>query len=283
MPIILYKAPHCLRCDIVRQFLEDRGLACETFQLDTDKDAVNAFYRTHRARLYRNAEGAEFPMFHDTDHDEIRQGTGQVLAWLLAGKNLDRAVTRSDLLHGWISGLHVSRVPEGEEDHFLELIRLLARGGLSVCLQSDGRRADLLERILKENLVSRMVVSVPGPAARYPDIAGGPAPSPEELAGTIALARGCADHLLRLRLEPYRDARGEFRWLSPAEAGEAAKMVAEAVGEMTMPFAIQIRPLADGELPEGTEPLTEDQLLPYRSKVRAHLPKTEILKTSSEV
>lgn len=273
MSIVLYKAPNCLRCNIVKSYCDDNGIAYEAYQLDTDKDTVNAFYRTQRARLYRNAEGAEFPMFHDTDHDEVRQGTGLVLAWLLAGHALDAAVTRSELLHGWISGLDVSRVPDAQEDNFLTLLRLLAQGGLEVCLRSDGRRADLLEKILAEKLAAKMCLDIPGPASVYPEAVGGPAPSPEELKKSIELTRACPNHVIRLLLRPLRTETGGWRWLSPAEAGEAAKMVAEASGAITMPFGIQLSP----ETAEGLEPLG-DNLLPYRAKARNFLPKTEILK-----
>lgn len=273
MGLILYKAPNCLRCDIVKKFLEEKNLPYEAFQLDTEKDVVNGFYRTNRARLYRNVEGAEFPMFHDTDNDVILQGTGLVLAYLLAGKALDSAVTRSDLLHGWISGLYVSQVAAGEEEQFLELIRLLAKGGLQVCLQSDGRKADLLEKIMAENLLTKIIVNIPGPADVYPDAVGGPAPSADELKKTLTLARTHKDHVIRLWLTPIRPANKTPYWLSPAQAGDAAKMVAEASGEMTMPFAIQ----ADAEKHEGVDPLDEN-LLPFRAKVRNHLPKADIVK-----
>lgn len=273
MGLILYKAPNCLRCDIVKKFLEEKGMAYEAFQLDTDKDVVNGFYRTNRARLYRNAEGAEFPMFHDTDNDVILQGSGLVLAYLLSGKGLDSAVSRSDLLHGWISGLYVSQVKDGEEEKFLELIRLLSKGGLQVCLQSDGRKADLLEKIMAENLLAKIVVNIPGPADIYPDAVGGIAPSAEELKKSIALARGHKDHVVRLWLTPIRPAGAAPYWITPTQAGEAAKMVAEACGEMTMPFAIQ----ADSEKHEGIDPL-DDNLLPFRTKMRNHLPKADIVK-----
>lgn len=274
MPIILYKAPNCIRCAIVKQYLDDHGIAYESYQLDTDKDIVNTFYRTNRARLYRNPEGAEFPMFHDTDKDVILQGSGLILAWLLAGHGLDSAVTRSDLLHGWISGLYVSQVADGQEDNFVEMVRLLSKGGLQVFLQSDGRKADLLERITGEHLAARVAVNIPGPAAVYPDAVGGAAPSAEDLKKSIAAAQSCADHVVRLWLKPLRNAAGEARWLTPAEAGEAARMVADATGAMTMPFGIELAP----DKADGLEPL--DQLLPYRAKVRNHLPKADILKSA---
>lgn len=54
--------------------------------------------------------------------------------------------------------------------------------------------------------------------------------------------------------------------------GEAAKMVADACGDMMLPIGIQ----SCAEAPKGMEAL--DNLLPYRSKVRNFLPKAEIIK-----
>ena len=273
MDITLYKAPDCLRCKITKDYMEAANIPYEAFDLAADKDIVNTFYRTNRASLYRNPEGVEFPMFHDKENGVIRQGTGVVLAYLLAGDRLDGCVSRSELLHGWISGLDVSKCPDGLEDKFLELIRLLARGGLQVCLQSDGRRADLLEKILAENLVEKMILIIPGPAPLYPDATGGPAPSPEELGKSIRLVKTRKNHVIRLHIAPIRAADGSFYRISPDQAGEAAKMVLEACGDLTLPFAIQ----ASGETAPGLE-APDGNLLPYRSKVRAHLPKADILK-----
>ena len=277
MNIILYKAPNCLRCNIVKSYLEANVIPYEKFDLADDKDIVNKFYRDNRARLYRNPEGVEFPMFHETEGDVILQGTGVVLAWLLAGNALDSCVTRSDLLHGWISGLYVSQCPDGQEDKFLELIRLLSRGGLQVCLQSDGRKADLLEKILSEGLVSRVILNVPGPAGLYPQAVGGSV-GPDfaaELKKSVELVKAHPDHVIRIWLTPLKEADGSLRWPTPAEAGEAAKMVADACGDMMLPIGIQ----ACAEVPAGMEAL--DNLLPYRSKVRNALPKAEILKNEA--
>ena len=79
----------------------------------------------------------EFPLFDDGT--VIKQGSGEVIAYLLSGHALEGAVTRSDLLHGWISGLYLSQCPAAEEDHFVELVQQLAKGGLTVCIQTDGR------------------------------------------------------------------------------------------------------------------------------------------------
>ena len=274
MAITLYKAPNCLRCKITKEYIEANNIPYNAFDLEADKDIVNSFYRNNRSRLYRNPEGAEFPMFHDADNDVILQGTGLVLAYLLAGDKLNDCVCRSDLLHGWISGLNVSRVPGGQEGKFLELVRLLAKGGLQVYLVSSGPKAALLEKILAEDLVSKMVLDIPGPAQAYPD-AGLAAPSPEDLKKSIALTRSHKNAVIRLWLNPLKAADGGYYWLSPDQAGEAAKMVADT-SDPGLPFGIQ----ASGATAEGLEPLG-DSLLPYRSKVRNYLPKAEILKADS--
>ena len=107
----------------------------------------------------------------------------------------------------------------------------------------------------------------------YPAAVGGEAPSREELGKSIALVRAFKDNVIRLYLEPIAQADGSLAWLSPADAALAGKMVAEACGDMMLPFGIQ----ASTEPVKGLDALTN--LLPYRSKVRAALPKTDIIKS----
>ena len=150
MAITLYKAPNCIRCRITHEFMDARGITYDSYDLDADKDIVNGFYRANRKFLHRNETGVEFPMFHDDNGDVVLQGTGVIIAYLLSGKALGDAgaVSESKMLHGWISGLNVSKVPAGEEDHFVELVTALAKGGLQVVLDTDGRNADLLELLI---------------------------------------------------------------------------------------------------------------------------------------
>ncbi|MBP3730917.1 MAG: hypothetical protein J6I40_05550, partial [Mailhella sp.] len=135
---------------------------------------------------------------------------------------------------------------------------------------------DLLEKLIATGAVTRVRVNIPGPASAYPLAAGGEAPSKEDLGKTIALARAFSDHVIRLLLEPIRQPDGSFAWLSAADAGLAGKMVAEACGDMMLPFGIQ----ASADKASGLEPLAN--LLPYRSKVRSALPKTDIIKDAAE-
>lgn len=278
MAIKVYKAPDCLRCKITKAFMDERNMVYEAFDFKAEKDIVNTFYRTNRARLYRNPEGVEFPMYHDEEQDVIKQGTGEIIAFLLSGHALETCVTRSDLLHGWISGLYVSQCPDAQEENFLTLVRHLSKGGLEVFLQSDGRKPELLEKILAENLVTKLVLNIPGPAELYPDAVGGSAPSKEELAKSIALTRAHKNHVIRLLLKPITPKEGAAYYISPAQAAEAAKMVFEACGDVSLPFGIQIAE----EIVPGLEALEESALLPYRGKVRNSLVKADIIKNEAQ-
>ncbi|MGN1038045.1 MAG: hypothetical protein ACI4P0_01455 [Mailhella sp.] len=274
MAITLYKAPNCIRCRITHEFMDARGLSYGSYDLEADKDIVNGFYRANRKFLHRNETGVEFPMFHDDDGDIVLQGTGVIIAYLLSGRALGDAgaVSESKMLHGWISGLNVSKVPSGEEEHFIELITVLAKGGLQVVLDSDGRNSALLERLIDTGCLTKVRLNIPGPVSVYPAAVGAEAPSPEDLGKSITLVRAFKDNVIRLYLEPIKQEDGSLAWLSPADAALAGKMVAEACGDMMLPLGIQ----ATAEAVKGIEPLTN--LLPYRSKVRSALPKTDIIK-----
>jgi hypothetical protein len=273
MPITLYTAPNCQRCTILKEFLASRGQEFIAYDFQADKDTFNSFYRAHRSSLHRDDENrVEFPIYDDGTI--IKQGIGEILAYLLSGHALEPCVGTSGMMHGWISGLNVSACPRGQEENFLALLRLLARGGLSVFLDSDGRRADLLEKILAEGLVARLALDILGPAELYPAIAGGPL-TPEDLNRSIALTRACKDHLIRLLIAPFAGPAGDATRITPDQAGEAARMVLDACSDRMIPFVIETAPA--GQLP----PLTDQDLLPYRSKVRGTLVKAEIRKPES--
>lgn len=272
MSITLYTAPDCLRCKIVKEFLAGRGQEYTGYDFKADKDIFNAYYRANRSSIYRNPEGVEFPIFDDGT--VIRQGTGEILAYLMSGRALEACVTRSELLHGWISGLNVSACPAGQEDNFVTLVRLLAKGGLTVELHADGRRADLLGRVLDEGHVSRMVLDVVGPASLYPAIAGGEL-SLDDLGRSVALTRAHPDHLIRILASAYAGEGGAMTRVTPAEAAEAAKMVFDACADRMLPVVIE------AQQAPGLEKLEDQALLPYRSKVRASLVKAEIRKAEA--
>lgn len=104
MSITLYTAPDCLRCKIVKGFLAEHQIAYETVDFKADARHSTPSTAPTARPIYRNPEGVEFPLFDDGT--VIKQGSGEVIAYLLSGHALEGAVTRSDLLHGWISGLY---------------------------------------------------------------------------------------------------------------------------------------------------------------------------------
>lgn len=274
MSITLYTAPDCLRCKIVKAFLAEHQIPYETVDFKGDAQTFNTFYRANRKAIYRNPEGVEFPLFDDGT--VIKQGSGEVIAYLLSGHALEGAVTRSDLLHGWISGLYLSQCPADQEDHFVELVQHLAKGGLTICMQTDGRKPALLERLIKLNVLAKVQLNIVGSASVCETLHGS-APTKEELAKTIELVNAFPDHEIRFLATPLPSSDG-FRWPNRDEVGEAAHMVFEACGDHQLPYTIaEVTP----EMPQGMqglEPVADAMKLKYRSASRDWLFKADIQK-----
>ena len=273
MGITLYTAPDCIRCKIVKAFLAERGLAYDTVDFKADAQEFNTFYRANRKAIYRTPEGVEFPLFHDGE--VIKQGSGEVIAYMLSGHTLESCVTRSDMLHGKIAGLYPSQCPAGQEDNFEILVNRLAAGGLQVWLQTDGRKPELLEKLLKIKDVNVICNMVGGHEAST-KIFGG-APTKEELAKTIALVQATPGGVVRFLAMPLPSGDG-WQWPQREDAAAAAKLVAEACGQPTMPYSIT--PIAADSVWDmrGLDPLPDQNLLMYRSASRQHMFKADIVK-----
>lgn len=113
MSITLYTAPDCIRCKIVKAFLAERNIEYGTVDFKENAQEFNTFYRTNRKAIYRNPEGVEFPLFFDGE--TVKQGSGEIIAYLLSGHIMEACVTRSDLLHGQISGCTPPAAPTGRK------------------------------------------------------------------------------------------------------------------------------------------------------------------------
>lgn len=273
MSITLYTAPNCLRCQIVKAFMAEKNIAYETVDFKEQKDIFNAFYRANRPNIYRNPEGVEFPLFQD-EH-VIKQGSGEIIAYLLAGRDLEGSVTRSDMLHGWISGLYPSLCPAEHEDNYVELVRHLAQGGLRVHLQADGRKPELLERLLQAGNIASLSLNILGPSAVYEAAFGGPI-SNNDVAKSVEVVKAFPNGKIFLLVSPVKRADGSVSWLSKEEAKEAAHMAAEATGQPGLP--IEIAAVTD-LMPQGLQGLEPfEEFLPYRSAVRNYLFKADIAK-----
>lgn len=273
MSVTLFTAPNCLRCKIVKGFLADKNIAYDTVDFKEQKDEFNAFYRANRPQIYRNPEGVEFPLFFDGE--TVKQGSGEIIAYLLSGRDMEVCVTRSDLLHGWISGLYPSQCPASHDDHFVELVQYLAKGGLKVFVQTDGRKPELLQRLIEGGNVSKLTLNVLGPEAVYEEAFGG-AVVKEDLAKSVELVKAFPKGEIRLLVSPVKRADGSVSWLTKEEAGLAAKFLAEATGQPGLPVLISA---VTSLMPQGLQGLEAfDLFLPYRSAVRNHLFKADIAK-----
>ena len=152
----------------------------------------------------------------------------------------------------------------------------LAKGGLTVCMQTDGRNPALLERLVGLDVLAKVQLNIHGPTSVYETLFGA-APSKEELAKTIERVKAFPNHEIRFLAAPI-PGDGGARWPSRDEAGEAARMVFDACGDHQLPYAIaSVTP----DMPQGMqglEPVTDPMLLKYRSASREFLFKADIQK-----
>lgn len=263
MSITLYTAPDCLRCTIVKGFLADKGIAYTAVDFKADADIFNSFYRANRPRIYRNPEGVEFPLYDDGT--VIKQGSGEIIAHILAGSELECCVSRSDLLHGWIAGLYPSRCPDALEGKFVELVRALGKGGLSLCLRVDGRKPALLEQLLTLK---------PGRVALHLPAAGLQVET-ADLARSLKLIATAPEHEVNIIITPVSNAEAcatPVLWPTREHVRLIAQQLAEAANDKQLPCRLV---LGNDAVPEGLEPLTDAHMLKYRSAGREFLFKLE--------
>jgi pyruvate formate lyase activating enzyme len=121
MSITLFTATGCVRCRMVRQFLKERGLTYRDHDaLGEGKEAFRSFYQANRQKIYRGADGIEFPLY--CDGDVIRQGLPGVIAHLVAGPSLNGFFTHGRKHGQWIEGIHLSGGDPAYGEEFLEVL-----------------------------------------------------------------------------------------------------------------------------------------------------------------
>lgn len=196
MSFSIFSAAGCLRCKIVKSYMDDHKIIYKDHDIKTfGKDAFNLFYRKHRTDIYRGNDGIEFPILFTGK--KIRQGVGEILAFLKAEDKLNEFVKRSDLSHGWISGLNVSAKDASMGEDFLEILRYIKTRGLMIQLKTDGRNSSLLETITSESLVDRLIFQIRGPAELYEIITGYPLVS-EDLSRSLSLVEKTPEYQIIL-------------------------------------------------------------------------------------
>jgi len=244
MSLIIFTSTGCARCKTAKSFLDDKGVSYEENDIKGDgREAFNLFYRENRPRIYRGKEGVEFPILFTGE--KIIQGVGEILGWLQAGENLKVTV-----------------------------LRYLKKQGLKIQLEADGRNADLLEAVIRENLVDRIIFDLLGTAKIYEAITGRPLKR-EELVQSIVLAIQAPDYKFVLTMHPVKRNDGKLAFITPEEAAQAAALVEQTTGNKKHPFFIR----ALSPSPElDIAPLPHTALFKYRTACRRYMVMAEIFK-----
>ena len=243
MPITVFSATDCIRCQIVKNYLAEKNIPFEEHDIksETGNDAFKAFYREHRAEVRRDEGGIFFPIVVDGMH--VVQDAGVALAWFICGNRLDGIVTPNNLGHGWIGGLNIAACDKETASFFLEVLRFLKAGGLATSLAANGKNAFLLESILAEKLADKLEFVLTGSGKNSP-----------ELAASLAAVKKYAGNVEKsFTLDIY----GPEGVITPAEVAETAKLMAEFTGDNRLPLRIAC-----------SSPDQSVNLLPYRTESR---------------
>lgn len=277
----LYSATGCVRCKIVKTFMEEKEINYTEVDFKADgMDDFRKFYRSNRKHIFRGKDGVEFPVY--SDGKVIRQGAGVVLAYLQAKGALDNTFTRSELTHDWLDGINISTLDETVMNDFTIVLSHLKANGLKLQINSDGRNSNVLKTLLDNSLCDRLLVEIKGPVSLYPAIVG-TAITKESLSESLRLATQFPDYTFFSTILPLirkTDGKTAIEYLSPEEVGATAQFIESATGSKKHPY--QLVPcdpstLADERL-HNIELLPQPAFYKYRTAARRYQVMTEIKK-----
>jgi pyruvate formate lyase activating enzyme len=279
MSLMLFTASGCARCRIAKKFMRGKNLAFEEHDaIGEAKAFFGQFYRAHRGAVFRGQEGIEFPVL--ADGHEVRQGVAAVIAWLQAGARLDGFIGRSEISRGWVGGLHVSQGDPGALDELAAVLGFLKQNGLKLQLDTDGRNADVLERLLQQGLGDRVVMNLVGPEALYAAMLGA-AIDPEEIGRSMALAAKFPEYRFETTVAPVLRPEGDPRsigCLTPEEIAATARWLKEATGSHRQPYVLRVfnpQSSSDDRFRSAAMP-SPPALFRHRTAARRHQVLTEI-------
>ncbi len=271
MAFSLFSATGCARCKIVKSYMDDNHIDYQEFDFKAEgKDEFNAFYRKNRPNIFRGEEGVEFPLLYDGD--TVVQGVGVIIAFLKEEKLLEKFVSRSELSHGWVSGLHISGGEDSLGDTFIEVVAFLKSYGLLTQIETDGSNARVLNQLIDKSLVDRLIMNLTGPANLCEKISG-TLMEEKELSQSLSFLEKCPEYKIVLSLTPFQREGNQIDIISPEEAGQVAAFIEQATGKKTHPFFIR-----DDIPSEEGETVPRPNLFKYRTACRRYMVKTEIVK-----
>jgi pyruvate-formate lyase-activating enzyme len=280
MSITIYSAPGCLRCKIVKQYLDENGRTYQDIDaLGEGRKTFSNFYRDHRNQIHRGPDGVEFPIF--SEGRTVCQGLPVVLAHLIAGPAL-QGFFKPGLLHGrWLDGIHISGGDPAHGERLLEVFALLKRQQLKLQIETNGVNASLLEQVLDRGLADRVIMEVKGSLELYDSLLAQPV-DPQEIKRSIARVCQCEDYYFYTTIAPLdrkNDDIEPFSYITPAEIAGAARLIKEATGDSRQPYRLKAfdpRTADDPKL-QGGAALAKNELFKYRTMARKHQYKTELM------
>ena len=278
MPHQIFSATGCARCNITKRFMKEKGIDYDEYDFKADgKEDFAKFYRAHRADIYRDKDGVEFPVF--TDGKVIRQGVSVVIGHLIAGNGLDGFIGRSALHGEWIDGLNISGGDPSRTEELLQVMAYLKQNGLKTLLTTDGQNPEVLKAVQEKDLGDQIIMEVKGPADLYGALTGKTI-TPDELKASISLVTQFPDYRFYTMLAPLVEKDGTICFITPEEIGETAKTIEDATGSKKHPY--ELRPFDPGQATDerlkSQEPLPSSALFKYRTAARRYMVMTEIAK-----
>ena len=279
MSLTLFTAPGCARCNIAKKFMRKKNLAFEEHDaIGEGKEFFGQFYRAHRGAILRGTEGIEFPVL--ADGSEIRQGVAPVIAWLQAGARLDGFIGRSELSKGWVGGLHVSGGDPAALNEWVAVLGFLKTNGLKLQLDTDGRNAAVLERLLEHGLGDRVVMDLKGPRPLYGALLGKEIDT-QEVGRCMALVAKSPEYRFETTVAPVLRSgvnSESISYLTPEEIAETARWLKEATGSHRQPYVLRaFDPQAHpDDRFRSVETLSPNALLRHRTAARQYQVLTEV-------
>ena len=267
--INLYSAAGCIRCNIVKQYLQENNITYNEFDIRTEEgDSIfKVFYRENRKFIRRDRSGIFFPVYQDGNI--IRQDAGATLAWLIAQGSLDHAIKPNNLGHGWIGGLDLSH-PNTNIAYFTKIVKRLKRGGLKTAVKTNGNNGDLLKALITDDLIDRLEFELIGPKSFYED-QGIHVPL-QDVEKTMQCVNKVPESIVVTRVKKTGE-DGQTSYTKPEQIALAAQWLNEAGGSNKFPYYVGIAQ-NKGELPDAFD---TSRLFTYRTAARRWQVLAEIL------
>lgn len=197
---------------------------------------------------------------------------------LLGGGELIEADSFFKYLDGvrhWVNGVVVCGGEPTLEAGLAEFMGRLKAEGLSVKLDTNGSAPRVMERLLAEKLADYAALDVKGPQELWTEATGRP-DAGAAIMESIALAARFPDYEFRTTAVPIVRGKGDISFLTAAEIGGTARLIAQITGSGAHKYYIQkFVPRPGGLLDKRLEdfPETPPELLEsMRREASAYLP-----------